>query len=208
MADTAAAATAAAAVAGLQLSDGPRRVGCGRGQDLGEAKVRRALMARLNRRFGGLLPSPTEITELFDASAFHFVDEAGDAEDAAIADEEDAAIAADTESCVEAGANGVNDGAEAYAAAQRLPGRRIDAVGLRAILSEVSALAVARISAEAPEGSPLPAAARERLRECVEDAVTEAVAVAATMSLRQFNDNAFGSVFDTLYRLLHTDRDE
>ena len=200
----------ASAAAADSAPDSERRgSGRGRGRDLGPASVRRALAALLNRRVGGLLPSPAETTELFNAAAFDVADAAGDAEDAAAADEEDAAAdadaTADAAACAGAGAGGA---AEVFIAAQRLPGRRIDADGARVVLAKICARVMARVDAEAPVGSPLPPAARACLRDCVEEAVAETEAAGAPMSLRQFNDNSVCAVFDALYRLFLTDRDE
>jgi hypothetical protein len=160
----------------------------GLGRPCGDASVLRLLadeLARAPAGDGEILMQAGEIATLFDAAAH----------DAAPGEEEEEE---------EEGEGGGEEAGEeeggGSALGSRLRGRRLDSAGARAVLAEVCRRAVARVTEVAPSGSPLPALVDERLRDCLEDAVAEAAA-AGPQTLRQFRDNALGSVHDTLHRI-------
>ena len=162
----------------------------GRGRPRGDEAVLQLLAAELAQppaRAGLLLPSADVLAALFDAAAH---DAEGGAEEQEEKEEEEEAEEAEAE---EGGGGG--------APAAALRGRRVDGAGVRMVLTEVCRRAVARVTEVAPAGSPLPALVDERLRDCLEDGVAEAEA-AGPQSLRQFRNNAVGSVHDALYRIL------
>jgi len=159
----------------------------GLGRPCGDASVLRLLADELARAPAGagalLMPAAGEVAALFDAAAH----DAAPGED-----EEEEEGGREEEEGEEAGGGG--------ALGSRLRSRRLDSAGARAVLAEVCRRAVARVTEVAPAGSPLPALVDERLRDCLEDAVAEAAA-AGPQTLRQFRDNALGSVHDTLHRV-------
>ena len=160
----------------------------GLGRPCGDASVLRLLadeLARAPAGAGALLMPAGEVAALFDAAAH----------DAAPGEDEDEEEEEEGE-----GEEGGEEEGGGDALGSRLRGRRLDSAGARAVLAEVCRRAVARVTEVAPAGSPLPALVDERLRDCLEDAVAEAAA-AGPQSLRQFVDNALGSVYDTLHRI-------
>ena len=157
----------------------------GRGRSRGDAAIRAALGQRLGcgpTDPDGLLPTIGVLRAWFEELSTDGDTEGEDAEAAAeVADYSD------------------GDGAAEFAeleAARLLPGRRISAEGLRTLLNRISA----HVEASLEASPPLLEFFRIRMTDVIGDALSEVPEEG--VSLRNVHNNAFGCVFDELWKLL------